>query len=259
MPELVEVELSRRLSERLVGRRVKTAQLLDPHASSWDPDELARSLVGATFATPRRRGKLLLLDTDRHTLGLHFGMTGRLRIDDELAVERLVYSSQRREDRWIRFAVDLADGGRLELHDPRRLARVFLDPDEDALGPDAATLTLTQFRRALSSRGPGIAIKARLLDQTRLAGVGNLIADEALWRAEIAPDRLTSSLSEEEVRLMHRQLRTTIGALLRRGGSHTGRLMVARVRGGTCPADGHPLSVSKVGGRTTYWCPAHQH
>ncbi len=258
MPELVEVELSRRLSERLVGRRVRSAQLLDPHASTRDAEELARSLKGATFAAPRRRGKLLLLDTDHHTLGLHFGMTGRLMIDGKLAIERLVYSSQRREDRWIRFAVDLVDGGRLELHDPRRLARVFLDPDEGALGPEAATLTLAQFRSVLASRGHGVAIKARLLDQSRLAGVGNLIADEALWKAGIAPARLTSSLSEDEVRLTHRTLRATIGALLRRGGSHTGRLMAARVPGGTCPADGHPLAIATVGGRTTYWCPAHQ-
>ncbi len=207
---------------------------------------------------PRRRGKLLLLDTDRHTLGLHFGMTGRILLDDEPAVERLVYASPRREQRWIRFTVELLDGERLELHDPRRLARVFLDPDEDALGPDAATLTLGQLREALVSRRGGVALKARLLDQARVAGIGNLIADEVLWRAGIAPARLTSSLSEDELRLMHRLLRTTVAALLRRGGSHTGRLMASRMRGGTCPADGHPLTVSVVGGRTTYWCPTHQ-
>ncbi len=258
MPELVEVELSRRLSERLVGRTIGSADLIDPHASARDPDEVARSLCGATFLAPRRIGKLLLLDTDRATLGLHFGMTGRLVVDGDLAIERLVYSSQRRETGWIRFALDLRDGGRLELHDPRRLARVFLDPDEAALGPDAASLTLAQFRAALVSRGRGIALKARLLDQSRLAGVGNLIADEVLWKAGIAPERLTSSLSDHEVRTVHRKLRSSVAALLRRGGSHTGRLMVARVRGGTCPADGHPLTVTTVGGRTTYWCPAHQ-
>ncbi len=258
MPELVEVELSRRLCIALDGRRVQNARLVDPHASAREPAELAHALRGATFASPRRRGKLLLLDTDQHTLGLHFGMTGRLVLDDEWAIERLVYSSQRRVDHWIRLIVELFDGGRLEIHDPRRLARVFLDPDEDALGPDAATLTLKQFRSVLAGRGRGVAVKARLLDQARVAGVGNLIADEVLWRAGIAPGRLTTSLSDDEVRGLHRQLRATIGILLRRGGSHTGRLMGSRLPGGLCPFDDHPLSVSVVGGRTTYWCPLHQ-
>ncbi|MGH9046189.1 MAG: DNA-formamidopyrimidine glycosylase family protein [Acidimicrobiales bacterium] len=259
MPELVEVELSRRLAERLVGRTIDVADLVDPHASGLAPGQVASSLAGATILAARRRGKLLLLDTDRSTLGLHFGMTGRLVVDEQPAIERLVYSSQRNDARWIRFTVSMVDGGRAELHDPRRLARVSIDPDEAALGPDAAGLTLSQLRVVLNSAGRGIALKARLLDQSKVAGIGNLIADEVLWQAGIAPQRLTSSLETDEVRRLHRQLRTTTAALLRRGGSHTGQLMAARVPGSVCPKDGHPLTRSTVGGRTTFWCPAHQH
>ena len=258
MPELVEVELSRRLAEGLTGRTIESVEVLDPHASTEDPDRLARMLTRATFEAPRRLGKLLLLDTDGGTLGLHFGMTGRIVVDGRPALDRLLYSPGSLESRWVRFALGLADGGRIELYDPRRLARVSLDPDEGALGPDAASVTLDQLRVALGATR-GIALKARLLDQSRLAGVGNLIADEVLWRAALSPERPAGSLDRHELARLHRQLRTTTSMLLRRGGSHTGDLMPARVRGGACPKDGSPLTRSTVGGRTTYWCPGHQH
>jgi formamidopyrimidine-DNA glycosylase len=257
VPELVEVELSRRLAERLVGRKVTAVDLLDPHASALGADALRAGLTGATFASPRRRGKLLLLDTDAATLGLHFGMTGRLVVEGRAALDRLIYAPKALEARWLRFTLDIDGGGRIELHDPRRLARVFLDPDETALGPDAAAVTLGQLRAVL---GPvaSAPLKARLLDQSRLAGVGNLICDEVLWRAGLAPSRRADSLGDDELRRLHRQLRGTIAGLLRRGGSHTGELMVARRAGGLCPKDGVPLSRDVVGGRTTYWCPEHQ-
>jgi formamidopyrimidine-DNA glycosylase len=258
VPELVEVELSRRLAERLCTRTVASVDALDPHACAHLPDELAAALIGATFTAPRRRGKLLLLDTDRTTLGVHFGMTGRLVIDGDPALDRLLYASATFEPRWIRFALSLRDGGRVELHDPRRLARLFIDPDEAALGPDATSLTLDELRTVLRGRTRGIALKARLLDQSRLAGVGNLIADEVLWRAALSPERPAASLDDEELRRLHRQVKSTTTMLLRRGGSHTGDLMAARAPGGRCPKDGQPLARSTVGGRTTYWCPAHQ-
>jgi formamidopyrimidine-DNA glycosylase len=259
VPELVEVELSRRLAQQLVGRTVSGVELRDPHASSVDPALLVGSTDGATFTAARRHGKLLLLDTDRATLGMHFGMTGRLVVDGRPALDRLLYSSVTLEDRWVRFALTLVDGGRVELHDPRRLARVSIDPDDGALGPDAASITLSQLRSALGNRTRGTALKARLLDQSRLAGVGNLIADEVLWRAALSPERSAGSLDDHELRALQRQLRTTISMLMKRGGSHTGDLIGARVRGGLCPKDGQPLARSTIGGRTTYWCPIHQH
>jgi formamidopyrimidine-DNA glycosylase len=258
VPELVEVEFSRRLAERLTGRTIASVELVDPHASALDPERLGSILSGATFAAPRRRGKLLLLDTDHATLGMHFGMTGRLVVDGRPALDRLVYSPVKLETRWTRFALVLCDGGRVELSDPRRLARVSIDPDEGTLGPDAASVTLAQLRSALGDRTRGIALKARLLDQSRLAGVGNLIADEVLWRAALSPKRPASSLDDHELRRLQRQVRSTTTMLLKRGGSHTGDLMAARVPGGQCPKDGCPLTRSTVSGRTTYWCPVHQ-
>ena len=125
-----------------------------------------------------------------------------------------------------------------ELHDPRRFGRVLLDPDEDVLGPDPASVTLPELRLALASSaaGGGPPLKARLLDQHRLAGVGNLLADEILWRASLSPLRPSGSLAVAELRRLHRQLLTTLEELASRGGSHTGDLIEERRPGGHCPA-----------------------
>ena len=96
------------------------------------------------------------------------------------------------------------------------------------------------------------------MDQERIAGVGNLLADEILWRAGLAPGRRTP-LTDEEVRALHKELRATLRQLGRRGGSHMGELMEERMPGGRCPRDGAELCRETVGGRTTYWCPSHQH
>jgi formamidopyrimidine-DNA glycosylase len=106
--------------------------------------------------------------------------------------------------------------------------------------------------------GSDVAVKARLLDQRRVAGLGNLLTDEVLWRAGIAPRRASSSLDGEDVRRLAKEVRATIRLLTARGGSHTGDLQEQRHRDGRCPRDGSELRRETVGGRTTYWCPAHQ-
>jgi formamidopyrimidine-DNA glycosylase len=97
------------------------------------------------------------------------------------------------------------------------------------------------------------------MDQARVAGVGNLLADEILWRAGLDPERPAGSLTPNELRRLHRHLGPTIRRLLERGGSHTGDLQPHRAAGGTCPRDGEPLVRRTVGGRTTWSCPRHQH
>lgn len=222
-----------------------------------DAGAMTAALMGRTFTAARRRGKLLLLETGGGpVLGLRFGMTGRLVVDGVAGVDRLLYSSDKGRAAWDRFAVRFADGGDLRLHDPRRLGGAFLDPDEDRLGADALSVTPAALRAALGrSTAP---LKARLLDQAHLAGVGNLLADETLWRAGLDPHRPAGSLTPAELRRLHRHLRATLVDLIARGGSHSGDLMPARAAGGTCPRDGAPLSRATVGGRTTWWCPKHQ-
>lgn len=218
---------------------------------------LAEALGGASFTGVRRIGKLLLLDTDgRGTLGLRFGMTGRLLVDSAPGVAQLLYCSPREETAWDRLRLFFAGGGDLVLRDPRRLGGVFLDPDEGRLGVDAAAVTPSELRRVLA--GSAAPLKARLMDQSRLAGVGNLIADEVLFRAGLDPARPAGELTPAEIRRLHRHLRGTIDELIERGGSHLGTLVPRRSVGGTCPRDGTPLQRRTIGGRTTWSCPRHQ-
>lgn len=254
---MIEVELYRRVADRAVGRRITRVDAPDAwFAKGTTPAELAAALTGATIEGTRRRGKLLLADTDGPVLGLRFGMTGRLLVDGTGPIEKLEYGPGRDDPAWHRFALHFADGGTLTMVDPRRLGGVSLDPDEDALGPDAATVGRAALRDLLA--GSHVALKARLLDQSRLAGVGNLIADETLWRAGLDPLRPADSLDDAEVRRLHRHLRATIALLTERGGSHTGDLQAQRTRDGRCPRCHRPLQRRTIGGRTTYSCPRHQ-
>jgi formamidopyrimidine-DNA glycosylase len=141
------------------------------------------------------------------------------------------------------------------LRDPRRLGAAELDPDESRLGPDALTITARQLDHALGTRTA--PIKAVLMDQARVAGLGNLLVDEVLWRAGIDPTRPAGAIGADERRELHRAIRATLRVLGRRGGSHTGDL--PRDLDIPCPRDGSPLVRRKVAGRTTYSCPTHQH
>ena len=257
MPELVEIEFYRRLADRVVGRTIKRVEAGDDWFIKDDNNERSfnEALSGRRVTGTRRIGKLLLLDTDGPVLGLRFGMTGVLVVDGIEGVEELIYSSRRKDPKWDRFALNFEDGSRLSINDARRLGGVVLNPDESALGPDALTVSLPQLRKSLESEAP---IKARLMDQAKLAGVGNLIADETLWRSGIDPRRPAKTVTADESKRLHRHLRKTLQDLDTRGGSHTGDVIEHRIQGGTCPKDGTPMIKATVGGRTTWWCPKHQ-
>lgn len=258
MPEMLEVEMYRRLAAGTLHRPIVAVEAPDPWIlkGGLEAPRVVDALEGRSFVDARRRGKLLLLDTDGPTLGLRFGMTGVLEVDGVAAAEDWAYASSRKVPEWARLTVHFADGGHLLLRDARRLGGVELDPDEGRLGVDAATITQAQLRNVLA--GSDAPLKARLMDQARLAGLGNLLTDEVLWRAGLDPARPASSLTPAELRRLHTHVRRTIAELGARGGSHTGDLQSSRVRGGHCPRDGAELLRRTVGGRTTYSCPAHQ-
>src|SRR3954453_9154091 len=177
---MLEVEAYRKLGERAVGREIASIDASDAwfRKGGATSRTLERALVGRTITDARRIGKLMLLDTDGPTLGLRFGMTGRLLVDDGIGVNDLQYSSHRLDTGWDRFTIRFADGGDLRINDPRRLGGVELDPDESKLGPDASTITYRELTHALdASVAP---LKARLMDQRRVAGLGNLLCDEVL-------------------------------------------------------------------------------
>lgn len=258
MPEGVEIEIYRTAAEHVLGREVSAVDANDEWfcKEGTTPEALVDTLTGATFTAARRRGKLLILDYDGGTLGLRFGMTGRIIVDGDAPIDTLEYSSDRNDPAWDRFVLHFRDGGALRLRDPRRLGGVVLDPDEEALGADVFTITAAELdRRVFVGQ---VALKARMLDQGRIAGIGNLIADETLWRAGIDPARPASSLDVNDKKRFRQHLAAVLADFVRDGGSHTGRLQPARHRGSLCPKDGVPLDRRTIGGRTTFSCPQHQ-
>jgi len=270
MPELPEVETARRLIADLgLGRRIADVDDADtfvcrPHS----PGELRAALTGRTLTAAHRRGKTMWCDTsgldgpdDGPTLGIHLGMSGRIVV---VAADGWVAEggdppgrdAQPRKAVWDRFTLEFADGGRLSLFDKRRLGRIQLNPDIDALGPDAGAVTQADFR-ALITAGT-IAVKARLLDQSKLAGVGNLLADEVLWQAKVPPATPVSRLQRKDADRLYRALRSVLASAVAKGGAHTGDVIAARRPGGTCPRCGHEMVHGTVGGRSTWWCSREQ-
>lgn len=257
MPELIEVETYRRQAEAVVGRTVAAAPTLDPFGLRHDDPAQVRALVvGSTVTAVERIGKLLLVETDGPVIGLRFGMTGRLIVDGAASIDRLEYGGTGDNPAWDRFVLVFDDDSELRIRDPRRLGGLQLDPDTTRLGPDATELTPDLLATALTpSTAP---VKARMLDQGRIAGLGNLLTDESLWRAGINPARPAGSLESAEIHALATAIAGTLELCTERGGSHTGDLQPERFRGGTCPVDASPLQRRKIGGRTTYSCPAHQ-
>lgn len=261
MPELCEVEQYRVLASTAVGRAITSIRVPDDRylGRGLTVGALRAAVTGLTIVDARRHGKVLLLDSvggaGRHVIGLRFGMTGRLLVDGSAAIDSLIYGPTRDESAWDRFAL-VFDHGDLRVRDARRLGRVELDPDLRRLGPDVLVVDPEHIGVAIGAGDR--AIKAVLLDQSVLAGVGNLLADEILFRAGVAPGRQTRSLSSGERARLAELIPETVRDLLDRGGSHLGDLQPSRRPGGACPIDGTALRRDTVGGRTSFWCPAHQ-
>jgi formamidopyrimidine-DNA glycosylase len=272
VPELPEVESARAVIERsALGRRIAGVDDTDtwvcrPHS----PGELRDALVGRELVSARRRGKSIWCETseDGPALGVHLGMSGRIHVSPPHGEDReddeggdyvgsgAAGSGRVVRPEWDRFTLLFEDGGSLRLFDKRRLGRIRLDPDIDALGPDAAGIRAEELRQILGrSHQP---LKARLLDQHALAGVGNLLADEALWQAAIAPDRPADELDAGEVSRLARTVRTAIRRATKRGGVHTGEIIAHRKAGEHCPRCGALMHRATVGGRTTWFCSREQ-
>lgn len=266
MPELVEVEQARAvIAAHALDREIVAVDDADtyvcrPHA----PGEIADALIGRRLVEAHRRGKAMWVTTsdDGPDLGLHLGMAGRILVDTAdggRAVGPGTLRSAPRTPRnpaWDRFTITFADGGTLRLRDKRRLGRAVLDPDTARLGPDALEITAAQFAARV---GRGAApLKARLMDQAVVAGVGNLLADEVLWQAAQPPLRPAGDLDRAELDELRRVLRRATRQATKRGGVHTGDVIAARRADGACPRCGGAMARGTIGGRTTWWCAAEQ-
>lgn len=271
MPELPEVEFARRVVEQhALRRRIADVDDSDSYeCRPHRPGDIRSALVGRRLTAVHRRGKSMWCDTSGvgrsrrpgPALGLHLGMSGKIAVvePDGTSTDGGDYWARGRvagDERFTRFALIFEDGGRLLLLDPRRLGRVRLDPDVDALGPDAATVTLPELSQALA-RGTA-PVKARLLDQTAVAGIGNLLADQVLWQARVHPRRRVDTLTNDDIRRLHRAMRSSVAAAQKGGGVHTLRVVPFRTADAHCPRDGAPMVRGTVGTRTTWWCSQEQ-
>jgi Formamidopyrimidine-DNA glycosylase len=271
MPELPEVESARAVIARHALRRPISdvddtdSYVCRPHR----PGEMRAALVGRRLTAVHRRGKSMWCETSGvgrsrtpgPILGIHLGMSGKIVFGDGRGqeIDGGDYWERGRapgDHRFNRFTLTFADGSFLMLVDPRRLGRIRLDPPVEKLGPDALNIPPDLFRTALA-RGTA-PVKARLLDQEALAGVGNLLADEALWQAGIRPSRPVDDLTPEEIDRLHQAVVGAVAAAVRGGGVHTLPVVPFRTKGATCPRCGTPMATGTVGGRTTWWCPHDQ-
>ena len=258
VPEILEVEMFRRSASLVIGRTVKSVTATDRIVV---PEPAAvRMLVGRRITDVTRRGKMMTIHAgparDPLAIDVHFGMSGRIIVDGSSPIGELAYGASD-DTKWIRFALRFASGEML-LSDPRRFARVQPSSAWAGLGPDAFEVGKREFIDRVGARKA--PLKAVLLDQSVLAGLGNMLVDEILLRAGLDPRRLVNTVSPTELGNVHAVMRRVLPELARKGGSHAGRLSAElRFAGAACPVDAHPMDRCVVGGRTTIFCPRHQH
>ena len=293
MPELPEVETVRRgLHELIVGRKVASAREIDsPKSFPNASEDVGAFLVGAKVRAVNRRAKVLLIELESdYTLVVHLKMTGQLVLVDERPTAELRFGAGhpndslvgKLPDRSTRVVIEFTDGSHLYFNDQRKFGWMKLLPTIEVpnidfmqrVGPEPleADFTPRQFADRFKRRGR-TNIKAALLDQTVIAGVGNIYADESLWGARIHPKRVVATLSDEELARLYDELRAVMNLAIEKGGStdknyvnaegKRGSYMdfarVFRREGQPCPR--HPdvmIEKLRVAGRGTHICPVCQ-
>ena len=267
MPELPEVEtVVRGLRVPLIGRTCtevwyERAKVI--HTPS--ADDFAARIAGQTVRAITRRAKYIICHLDHDYLLIHLRMTGRLYVVDKDHTEK--------DDRWLRLRIGLENGQELRFSDARRFGRVYLtaNPDQEVfanIGPEpfAEDFTPIVFKERLQRRNK--AIKSLLLDQAFLAGVGNIYADEALFRANIHPLRSASSLSDDEIALLHSAIIDVLRAGIEYEGASVNwyrkpdgtqgesqkHLYVYDREGLPCLVCGTPIEKIRVAQRGTHFC-----
>lgn len=257
MPELPDVEtVARRLRRAMVRRRIQNVKVLSPPTvRSPSPTAFARRLLGRRVRQVDRRGKYLLISLSGDlVLVAHLRMTGDFEIvapgEEMHPSTRAVFTVAGRE---VRF-VDQRRLGHMDLIARDDLAQF---PGVRSLGvePLSPEFTPRRLRGLLAGRRGGL--KATLLRQDLIAGIGNIYADEILWQARLHPTRVVASLSGREFSRLHRQIRGVLARATRslsRYGEPVGDLLAVRERGGQCPRCGRELAVETIAGRTTYYC-----
>ena len=269
MPELPEVEtIAADLRPHLVGRTFLRCELRFPTIVRHpEPEAFIDSIVGMRVTSVGRRGKYILIRlVDDLVLVVHLGMSGQLRLVDPATPFAL----------HTHAVFDLDDGKQLRYRDPRRFGRLLLGTESalleakamPPLGPEPIDPSFGADDLYQRFRNRKALIKAVLLDQSTIAGVGNIYADESLYRARVRPDRVARSLSKGSVRRLHEALRLSLLIAIQNRGSSVDtyrdawgeigqqqeKLQVYGRAGEPCFTCGRPLSLVRIAGRSSVFC-----
>lgn len=283
MPELPEVETVRRgLQKLIVGRIIFETTHDTPKSFPNSVDDVSQFVTGATVTGVRRRAKMLMIDLSTgYTFAIHLKMTGQLVFRGETVFgaghpnDSLVGELP---DKSTRVTVTFTDGSHLYFNDQRKFGWVKLIPTNEVVdmdfmkkvGPEPLEETFTaiafaeRFRRRART-----SIKAALLDQTVIAGVGNIYADESLWGAKIHPSRQVATISASEFERLYVELRAVMNLAIEKGGSTDKNYVNAEGRRGSymdfarvfrreglpCLRCGATIIKFRVAGRGTHICP----
>lgn len=284
MPELPEVETIRLgLRPLLIGLRIQSETHDWPKGFPNAPTDVNAFLVGATVTDVRRRAKVLLIDlSTKYSLVIHLKMTGQL----VLRGKRVAFGAGHPNDSLVgdlpdtstRVTLTFTDGSHLYFNDQRKFGWMRLMPTAEVMqldffkkvGPEplAADFTPDDFIDRLHRR-PNSGVKAVLLDQTVVAGIGNIYADESLWGAKIHPSTLVKNIPEARLKKLYTALRDVLQLSIQKGGStdrnyvnHEGKrgsylsfAHVFRREGKPCPRCGTTIIKLRVAGRGTHMCP----
>lgn len=256
MPELPEVEgFARYFAQHALRQKIARVRIRDERVLGTRKEALSRALRGKSFTRVHRHGKHLFAEAGGAWLHLHFGMTGDL-----------AYYRDDDEPRFARVVFDFDNGAHLAFEDMRLFGVVEVTPSPEAyieehqLGPDPLELTLAQFRARLGKRRG--AIKAVLMSQDVIAGIGNLYADETLFQTGIHPRRAVDKLTEADQRAIYNGMRKILREVIRvraKDGDWPRRyLSMHREEGERCPKCGGTILRTVVMSRTTYYCGKHQ-
>lgn len=287
MPELPEVETVRRgLARLIIGKRIAAVRVFDsPKSFPNDQATVDAFMVGATVVDVHRRAKVLLIDlSSQYTLVIHLKMTGQLVLRGEQDFgaghpnDSLVGELP---DRSTRVEISFSDDSRLFFNDQRKFGWIKLYPVAEVpnidfmqrVGPEPLedSFTSNQFIPRVRRR-QNTTIKAAILDQTVLAGVGNIYADESLWGARIHPATRVRDVTDEQLTTLLAEIKYVMNLSIEKGGStnhtyvnaegkkgsYTDFARVFRREGQACPRCGSLIEKTRVAGRGTHICPVCQ-
>lgn len=252
MPELPDVEaVISRIRERLIGRSIIGVKVFDMRLAAPD---LSRPISGKRIRGISRRGKYILVSLDGLTLVIHLRMTGDL----------VITNPEERTDKHTRLGILLSDGRELRFVDQRRLGVAKVVPNEDfrgipglvRLGPEplSGDFTFEVFKTRLGKRRS--TIKSALMNQSFVAGVGNIYGDEILFQSGLRPARKANGLTDKEMRTLYRKMRHVLNTACAHDADLSGlrRWFVHGRTKGRCPKCGAGLERRRIQGRYSYFC-----